>query len=54
MNSDSLVEFWSGAELSGRRPFVHKDDREAMKSMGDCGFQNYRTAIPLNPGQPFQ
>jgi hypothetical protein len=20
----------------------------------DCGFQNYRTAITLNPGQPFQ
>jgi len=25
-----------------------------LHRVGPCGFQNYRTAISLNPGQPFQ
>jgi len=29
----------------------HADIR---RHLADCGFQNYRTAITLIPGQPFQ
>lgn len=40
-----------------QRTSLDKEDAEALHAMlaeGVCGFQKYRTAITLIPGQPFQ
>jgi len=48
---ERLAEPWLSNE--GRASF-YRQFAQADEKYTACGFQNYRTAISLNPGQPFQ